>query len=81
MPIFYIARDPISILKHIVNYTRYVGRFKDFSPLMKRFNLTCDITKLFPTLIYQYSDDSKPTLESLYRVAQIFSHFLTLKKD
>ena len=52
-PLFYIARDPIERLKHAANHIHNACTDSNISPLMKKFNLTCDYTKLFPQLIFR----------------------------
>ena len=52
VPFFYVARCPIERLQHAVNHTNGGGTRKNISPLMKKFNLSCDYTKLFPKIVY-----------------------------
>ncbi|MWV62378.1 DUF2972 domain-containing protein [Helicobacter saguini] len=65
-PIIFIVRDPISILKTALNHFK---DFENFTPLMRKFNLTCDYTKLIPKTIFVYSKESKPTLDSIKNVS------------
>ena len=51
VPLLYVARDPIERAKHIINHIQNDGGISS-TPLMKKFNLTCDYTKLFPKFAY-----------------------------
>ena len=52
VPLFYIARDPIEKLQHLINHLDRDKVNDNITPLMCRFNLSCDYTKLFPKLHY-----------------------------
>ena len=67
VPILYIARDPISRLKTWVNHIYGVY---DFDNVMKRFNLTCNYKKLFPSFFYMYKDSLKPSCRDILRVLE-----------
>lgn len=69
VPIFYVARDPISRLKTLINHIYNTSKNSNMT-LMRRFNLTCDYRKLFPTFTWLYPDSYSPSLENIRRYIQ-----------
>lgn len=85
VPIFYIVRDPIERLQHGVNHINNSVVDSKITPLMKRFNLTCDYINLFPKIIFKF-ELSIPHLSSLKdnRLSEevlMFDSFLTLMHE
>ncbi|TQR43134.1 hypothetical protein DMB95_01135 [Campylobacter sp. MIT 12-8780] len=58
VPLLFVARDIIEMIRVIVNHTGQLH----IDPLMKKFNLTCDYTKLFPKMNYAISNNEKPKI-------------------
>ena len=76
VPLFYVARDPIERAKHIINHISNNA----VTPLMKKFNLTCDYTKLFPKFNF-FGSTTKPSFVGLkdYKIEMpfLFTRLLT----
>ena len=79
VPLLYVARDPIERAKHIINHIQNDGGISS-TPLMKKFNLTCDYTKLFPKFTY-FGSTLQPSFVGLtdYKVEIpfLYTRFLT----
>lgn len=72
-PLFYVARDPISRLKHALNH---IEGTNTITTLMKKFNLTCSCEKLFPKLIY-WGGGNKPSFTYLQQFQKNFNDLYT----
>ena len=64
VPLLYIARDPISKIKSLLNHITYRA------PHCTRFNLTCNPHNLIPQETYMWSGDIKPSLKILQNPTQ-----------
>ncbi|EJJ4448114.1 glycosyl transferase, partial [Campylobacter jejuni] len=66
VPLLYICRDPISIIRHAINH---IGdQNSKIKPMMKQITLNSNFKELFPEILYWYSNSSKPELNSLIKV-------------
>ncbi|EAK0446767.1 DUF2972 domain-containing protein [Campylobacter lari] len=79
--LFFIARDPISIIKHALNHSTFSNPFY-VNPKIKKINLKNNFIDLFPSVTYQYSKTKQPTITSLSLLITNYSewYFNTQKK-
>ena len=73
VPLFYIARDPIGRIKHALNHIEDVDTI---TSVMKRFNLTCNVEKLFPKLTY-LGGGNKPSFIFLQQFQKNYNYLYT----
>ncbi|EAI2525685.1 hypothetical protein ELM29_08545, partial [Campylobacter jejuni] len=86
VPLLYICRDPISIIRHAINH---IGdQNSKIKPMMKQITLNSNFKELFPEILYWYSNSSKPELSSLIKVLDNYELYFKsyqrikiLKKD
>ncbi|EOI9462660.1 DUF2972 domain-containing protein [Campylobacter jejuni] len=86
VPLLYICRDPISIIRHAINH---IGdQNSKIKPMMKQITLNSNFKELFPEILYWYSNSSKPELNSLIKVLDNYELYFKsyqrikiLKKD
>ncbi|MDY5557631.1 hypothetical protein [Helicobacter sp.] len=53
LPLIALVRDPILVLKHLVNHTRPIEQ----NPLAKEFDLTCSYASIKPQIAYHCSNN------------------------
>lgn len=86
VPLLYICRDPISIIRHAINHIG--NQNSKIKPTMKKITLDSNFKELFPEIIYQYSNSNRPELNSLEKVLDNYELYFKsyqrikiLKKD
>ncbi|MBF7042767.1 hypothetical protein IY971_05050 [Campylobacter volucris] len=83
VPIIYVARDPISILKSGINHIDENKTLQNIKTHMKNFNFNQKYENLFPNIEYIFSKDGKPYipfLENLLNKHNINFYFTENKR-